>query len=288
MKFVATNLPLLTWPPLCLSLRFCHSDTRYSLGCSHPLQNFHSLSMALEARIWLYRLSSNAPIYRSSLKFHVLWQLQGIEYKRNQLFKRNFLSASINSELSSIENVYTKKCIEGNQIMSLLTSSFLLLQGCYCGKAPRLRCIRASSVSRDACAHHQWDQWTLSSYWPLAVCAVYLQSLCEMSNIYLSCLASYYYIELWFSSLPFSISNSNFSRSTPIGFCTVVSDLIDCHQTWFTAKADAIFVPTEASARIFFSRFTPISSHAEMQAYKIPSIHVTFCVHKYSWIGFLL
>ena len=30
-----------------------------------------------------------------------------------------------------------------------------------------------------------------------------------------------------------------------IGFCTVVSDLIDCHQTWFNAKADAIFVPTK-------------------------------------------
>ena len=31
----------------------------------------------------------------------------------------------------------------------------------------------------------------------------------------------------------------------PVKFCTVVSDLIDCHQTWFSADADAIFVPTQ-------------------------------------------
>ena len=34
------------------------------------------------------------------------------------------------------------------------------------------------------------------------------------------------------------------SRS-PMKFCTVVSDLIDCHQTWFSGNADAIFVPTQ-------------------------------------------
>jgi 1,2-diacylglycerol 3-beta-galactosyltransferase len=34
------------------------------------------------------------------------------------------------------------------------------------------------------------------------------------------------------------------SGRLPIAFATVVSDLIDAHQTWFNADADAIFVPT--------------------------------------------